>query len=153
LAPDGIGVTDSGTFERHDGTGDTLYLADIYVDPHAWGRGVGRALYAALFDLCRRREHTRVVGGGRLHAYVDAPADLAPADYVKSVIAGERRDRVLESQLRAGFEVRGLLPRYLHDWRSRHWATLIVWDNPDRVQVRAWPAVRARLRGSRDSTK
>jgi GNAT superfamily N-acetyltransferase len=130
-----MGITDSGTFERHDPGGDTLYLADIYVHPDAWGLGVGRALYAALFALCRRLGLTNVVGGGRLYDYVDADAGIAPADYVAQVIRGERRDRVLISQLRAGFTVRGLLPGYLHDWRSRHVATLIVWDNPDRARV------------------
>lgn len=130
-----LGVTDHGTFERHEARGDTLYLADIYVHPDAWGRGVGRALYAALFALCRRRGHLRVVGGGRLHAFCDAPEAMSPGAYIAEVIGGKRRDRVLESQLRAGFQVRGLLPGYLHDGRSRHWATLIVWDNPDRVQA------------------
>jgi len=128
-----IGVTDRGTFDKHDPTGDTLYLADIYVSPAAWGSGVGRALYQALFDLCRRFGLARVVGGGRLYDYVAAPADVTPSDYIASVIRGERKDRVLQSQLRAGFQVRGLLPNYLHDWRSRHWASLIVWDNPERA--------------------
>ena len=129
-----MGVTDKGSFERHDPAGDTLYLADIYVDQAAWGAGVGRALYAALFELCRELELQNVVGGGRLYDFVDAPATLSPQDYVAAVLRGERRDRVLISQLRAGFEVHGLLPGYLHDWRSRHWASLIVWWNPERVR-------------------
>ncbi len=129
-----MGVTDAGSFERHDSGGDTLYLADIYVDQAAWGAGVGRALYAALFALCRTQRLANVVGGGRLYDFVDAPAAMSPQSYVDAVIRGERRDRVLLSQLRAGFEVRGLLPGYLHDWRSRHTATLIVWWNPDRVR-------------------
>jgi predicted N-acetyltransferase YhbS len=128
-----MGVCDRGTFARHDPRGDTLYLADIYVDKAAWGQGIGPALYAALFALCRELGCARVVGGGRLHDYVDAPPEMTPQHYVAAVMRGERRDRVLRSQLRAGFEVRGLLKEYLHDWRSRHWATLIVWQNPDRI--------------------
>lgn len=128
------GVTDHGTFVRHDPHGDTLYLADVYVAQDAWGQGVGRALYRALFALCRALGLSRVVGGGRLYDFVDAPPALTAASYVAEVVRGLRRDRVLTSQLRAGFEVRGLLPGYLHDWRSRHVATLIVWDNPDRVR-------------------
>lgn len=134
-----MGVTDAGSFERHDPTGDTLYLADIYVDKAAWGAGVGRALYAALFALCRELRLDNVVGGGRLYDFVDAPATISPQDYVAAVVRGERRDRVLISQLRAGFEVRGLLPGYLHDWRSRHCATLIVWWNPERVRPGVGP--------------
>jgi len=136
-----LGITDGATFARHDPGGDTLYLADIYVHSRAWGAGVGRALYAALFALCKRLGLANVVGGGRLYDFVDAPEGISPADYVAQVIRGERRDRVLISQLRAGFEVRGLLPGYLHDWRSRHVATLIVWDNPDRVRLLAGAGV------------
>lgn len=113
--------------------GDTLYLADVYVAQRAWGAGVGRALYKALFALCRELGLRNVVGGGRLYDYIDAPRSLAPAEYVAEVVGGRRTDRVLVSQLRAGFEVRGLLPAYLHDGRSRHVATLIVWENPDRL--------------------
>ncbi|CAN5376707.1 GNAT family N-acetyltransferase [soil metagenome] len=127
-----MGITDAGTFSRHDPHGDTLYLADIYVDRAEWGSGVGRELYAALFALCRQLGLKNVVGGGRLYDYIDAAPELAPAEYVAQVLRGERRDRVLLSQLRAGFTVRGLLPGYLHDGRSRHIATPIVWDNPGR---------------------
>jgi GNAT superfamily N-acetyltransferase len=132
------GVTDHGTFTRHDPHGDTLYLADIYVAQSAWGTGVGPALYTALFALCRRLGLANVVGGGRLYDFVDASEPSAEA-YVRAVMRGERRDRVLGSQLRAGFSIRGLLPGYLHDWRSGHCATLIVWDNPDRVAARVVP--------------
>ncbi len=125
-----MGVTDGGTFVRHDPNGDTLYLADVYVDEAAWGRGVGRALYAALFDLCKRAGCRRVVAGGRLYDY-DAHAEkMTPEEYVARVVRGELRDRVLVSQLRAGFSVQGILRNYLHDWRSRHFATLLVWTNP-----------------------
>lgn len=133
-----MGVTDGGTFERHDPNGDTLYLADVYVDEQAWGRGVGRALYAALFDLCRSFGLARVVAGGRLYDYGNVADRMTPQEYVARVVAGELRDRVLVSQLRAGFSVRGILANYLHDWRSRHFATLLVWENPDR-HVRAVP--------------
>ena len=131
-----MGVTDGGTFARHDAGGDTLYLADVYVDAAAWGRGVGRALYQALFSSCRELGLRRVVAGGRLYDYDTHAATLSPEDYVARVERGELRDRVLVSQLRAGFTVRGLLADYLHDWRSRHWATLLVWENPDRASAR-----------------
>jgi GNAT superfamily N-acetyltransferase len=128
-----MGITDGGLFLRHDPLGDTLYLADIYVAESVWGKGVGRALYQALFDLCRKLGLARVIGGGRLYDYDDHAAAMAPDEYVARVLRGELKDRVLVSQLRAGFEVRGLLPSYLHDWRSRHWATLLYWANPERT--------------------
>jgi GNAT superfamily N-acetyltransferase len=130
-----MGVTDGGTFARHDPTGDTLYLADIYVAESAWGKGVGRALYGALFDLCRKRGLARVVAGGRLYDYSTHAAAMTPSEYVAKVVAGELKDRVLNSQLRAGFTVKGLLANYLHDWRSQHWATLLVWESAPPISV------------------
>lgn len=120
-------ATGRGTFATHDPHGDTLYLADVYVDPAR--RGVGQALYAALFDLCRLKRLARVVGGGRLWGYHEVAGTMSPEDYVAEVEAGRRRDRVLGSQLRAGFTVRGILRPYLDDWRSAGAASLIVWDN------------------------
>ena len=57
-------ITDDGTFASHDRRGDTLYLADVYVDPEAWGKGVGEALYARLKSLCVDLGMKRVVAGG-----------------------------------------------------------------------------------------
>jgi GNAT superfamily N-acetyltransferase len=140
-----MGVTDNGTFARHDPSGDTLYLADVYVAESAWGRGVGRALYEGLFELCRALKLKRVVAGGRLYDYSTHAASMTPREYVDRVVRGELKDRVLVSQLRTGFTVKGLLRGYLHDWRSQHWATLLVWTNPDlAVTATADPAAGVR---------
>jgi GNAT superfamily N-acetyltransferase len=125
------GVTDNGYFSRHDSDGKTLYLADIYVDPAMQGRRVGAALYGALFALCRRLRLAHVVAGGRLWGYAEVAARMSAREYVDRVLSGELHDRVLVSQLRAGFVVRGILEAYLHDWRSRSFATLLEWQNPD----------------------
>jgi hypothetical protein len=52
---------------------------------------------------------------------------MSPQDYVARVIRGELRDRVLGSQLKAGYTVRGILDGYLRDPRSRNYATLLEW--------------------------
>jgi predicted N-acetyltransferase YhbS len=129
-------ITSFGTFACHETRGDALYLADVYVDPAAHGRGIGAALYRALFELCAQKGLRRVVAGGRLWGYHDVGAELTPEAYVEEVRGGARRDRVLTSQLRAGFAVRGVLPGYLDDWRSAGFATHLVWENP-RVAARA----------------
>jgi len=126
-----LGITDGGYFARHDDAGHTLYLAYVYVDPAFWGKGVGKMLYAALLDLCRELRLERVVAGGRLWGYSEVADRMTAREYVELVVSGARRDRVLNSQLRAGFLVRGLLRDYLHDWRSRNWATLLELPNPD----------------------
>jgi N-acetylglutamate synthase-like GNAT family acetyltransferase len=132
-----MGVTDGGYFTRHDPKGKTLYLADIYVDPKQWGRGVSHALYAALRDQCRGLGLRHVVAGGRLFGYTDVAERMSAKEYVERVVRGDLSDRVLGSQLRAGFVVRGLLRNYLHDWRSRNWATLLEWENPEMARESA----------------
>lgn len=125
-----IEATSHGTFACHDPTGDTLYLADVYVDPNARGLGIGAKLYEALFDLCKRKRLARVVGGGRLFGYHEVAEAMTPAQYVDEVARGVRKDPVLGSQLKAGFVVKGILEDYLDDWRSASYATKIVWTNP-----------------------
>src|SRR5258708_11831516 len=56
-----LDITDDGTFASHDRRGDTLYLADIYVDPRGQGKRVGVALYAAMRDLCVALDLRRAV--------------------------------------------------------------------------------------------
>jgi hypothetical protein len=51
--------------------------------------------------------------------------------YVASVLRGELLDRVLGSQVKAGFAIRGVLPNYLKDPRSLDCATLLEWVNPE----------------------
>jgi ribosomal protein S18 acetylase RimI-like enzyme len=125
-----LDITDNGTFASHDPRGDTLYLADVYVDPAAWGKGVGDALYGALRDTCVRLGLKRVVAGGRLWGYHEYAGVMTPQEYVDAALRGEIRDRVLGSQLKAGFEVRGVLVGYLKDPRSCDYATLLEWVNP-----------------------
>ena len=128
-----LGITDGGFYSRHDPAGRTLYLADVYVAPAFWRKGVSQRLYAALLDLCRELGLDHVVAGGRLWGFSEVADRMTASEYVESVLRGARRDPVLNSQLRAGFVVRGLLRNYLHDWRSRNWATLLELPNPDRT--------------------
>jgi GNAT superfamily N-acetyltransferase len=134
-----LGITDGGMFLRHDPAGTALYLADVYVDARARRRGVGRALYGAMKELCRALELERVVAGGRLWGYSEVAGQMTPEGYVTEVTSGIRVDPVLSSQLQAGFVVRGILRDYLHDWRSRNYAVLLEWRNPWLV-----PGARAR---------
>jgi GNAT superfamily N-acetyltransferase len=123
-------ITDNGTFASHDPAGETLYLADIYVDPSAWRRGVGGVLYDALRRLCVAHGLKRVVAGGRLWGYHAHAERMSPEEYVARVQRGELVDRVLGSQIKAGFAVRGILVGYLNDPRSRDYATLLEWVAP-----------------------
>ncbi|MDD3178921.1 MAG: bifunctional GNAT family N-acetyltransferase/carbon-nitrogen hydrolase family protein [Opitutaceae bacterium] len=138
------GITDSGFFTNHDLEADTLYGADVYVHPKARGKGVGAALYEARRQLCRRLNKRRILTGGRLWNYPDHAGKMTVAEYAQRVVAGELRDLVLSFQLREGFVLRGVMPNYLHDWRSENWASLIEWLNPG-YQTRPSGPRRARI--------
>ncbi len=124
------GITDSGYFTNHDPEADTLYGADVYVHPDARSRGVGAALYEARRNLCRRLNKRRILAGGRLWGYSDVASKMTPEEYAARVASGELRDPVLSFQLREGFVLRSVMPNYIHDARSRNFASLIEWLNP-----------------------
>jgi hypothetical protein len=75
--------------------------------------------------LCHRSCEGIFDPGERRSAIGDALDD--------QVIAGTIRDRVLGSQLKAGFHVRAILPNYLRDARSGNFATLLEWQSPDAI--------------------
>lgn len=125
------GITDGGYFHNHDPQGDTLYGADVYVDPDCQGRGIGAALYEARRRLCRDLNLRRILAGGRIAGYAELAEQLTPEEYIQQVVDGERRDSVLSFQLREGFVVRGILRNYITDPMSNNLASLIEWLNPD----------------------
>jgi len=125
------GITDSGYFTNHDSEADTLYGADVYVHPDVRGQGVGAALYEARRNLCKRLNKRRILAGGRLWNYADQAASMTPEEYAARVVAGDLQDMVLSFQLREGFVLRSVMPNYIHDARSKNYASLIEWLNPD----------------------
>ncbi len=136
------GITDGGYFHNHDPQGDTLYGADVYVDPDWQGKGVGAALYEARRQLCRDLNLRRILAGGRLALYSEHADHDSPEAYVERVRAGEIKDPVLSFQLREGFSVRGILQNYITDPQSLNYASLIEWLNPDYVEREASSKVR-----------
>jgi predicted amidohydrolase/GNAT superfamily N-acetyltransferase len=129
------GITDGGYFHNHDPRGDTLYGADVYVDPDRQGCGIGAALYEARRLLCRRLNLRRILAGGRLAGYRERAGELSPEQYVQRVVEGEIKDRVLSFQLREGFVVRGILRHYITDPLSHNLASLIEWLNPEYTET------------------
>jgi len=129
------GITDGGYFHNHDPKGDTLYGADVYVDPDCRGKGIGALLYEARRSLCRKLNLKRILAGGRIHGYKDYADKLTPEAYVHKVESGEIRDLVLSFQLKEGFIVRGMLKRYIIDPNSHNHATMIEWLNPDYTPI------------------
>jgi GNAT superfamily N-acetyltransferase len=120
-------------FTHHNPDGDYYYGADISVHPEYRGRGIGRLIYDARKALVRQAGRRGIVAGGLIPGYAAYKDTLTPQEYVARVVAGELQDATLSFQLRMGFTVRGLIPNYIEDSASNNWATLIVWENPDRA--------------------
>lgn len=125
------GITDGGFFHNHDPRGDTLYGADLYVDPDHRKRGIGAALLGAHRELCRRLELRRILAGARLWHDGEHPARLDPEEYLRQARDGRIADPVLAFLLRQGFVVHGILPNYLRDAGPKAHAALVEWTNPD----------------------
>lgn len=136
------GITDGGYFHNHNPQGDTLYGADVYVDPDCQGQGVGSVLYEARRTLCKRLNLRRILAGGRINGYDEHSSELSPEEYVQKVVKGELTDPVLSFQLKEGFVVRGILRNYIADPRSHNCASLIEWINPEYVETVANSKVR-----------
>src|SRR5690606_7554995 len=93
--------------------------------------GIGHMLYEARRELARKLNLRRILTGGRLWNYIEYADRMTPDEYAQRVAAGQLKDPVLSFQLREGIVLRGILPNYLRDPRSRNVASLLDWLNPD----------------------
>lgn len=125
-------MTDTGMFTNHDPIrGQTLYGAEVMVEPGRQGQGIGRRLYRARFDLVQQLGLKRIRAGARLRHYHRHARKMDAAEYVRRVVAGELRDPTLTFQLKQGFVVLGVVGGYLqHDPESLGYAAVIEWLNP-----------------------
>lgn len=123
-------ITGQGTFSTHNPLGKTLYGADMCVDPLARRSGIGTLFYDARKRIVRERRLKRLLTGGRIPGYAEVSQELSPEEYVEEVVAGRRKDPTLSFQLANGLVVLDVVPEYLEDRESRHFATLLEWLNP-----------------------
>lgn len=139
-------LTDSGMFTNHDADqGQTLYGAELMVDPRLQGYGIGSKLCDARRQLARRLGLLCIRAGVPLRGYHEHRDEMSPNAYVEKVLRGELKDPALSFQLKNGFKVLAILGGYVpHDSESLGYAALIEWRNPEwsPYNVRATYAVR-----------
>jgi predicted N-acetyltransferase YhbS len=121
-------VIQGGWLTSHEPDGDWLYGADISVHPDQRGRGLGRGLYAARQDTVRRLGLKGQVTAGMMRGYGAVKDRMSAEEYYRGLREGTINDPTLSAQLRIGFELRRLLPRYVHDPVCDDYAVLIVLD-------------------------
>ncbi|MCB2082407.1 MAG: GNAT family N-acetyltransferase, partial [Rickettsiales bacterium] len=126
-------ITGQGFASRHDPDGDYLYGMEVCVDEHYRGLRIGQRLYNARKKLCRDLGLLGIVFGGRMPSLSKKIAKLGDVDtFIEYIKNGKIKDAVINFQLRNGFEIIGLLNKYLpYDRESLGYATHMLWRNPD----------------------
>lgn len=129
--------TDHGFFTNHNPAGQTLYGADIMVDPQMRGMGIGKLIYRARSNLCRALRLRRIRAGARLRGYHQYADQMTAEEYVIKVINRQLGDPTLSFQLKQGFRVIAVVEDYLpDDPDSRGAAAVIEWINHHVAQRR-----------------
>ncbi|MFH0783043.1 MAG: GNAT family N-acetyltransferase [Pseudomonadota bacterium] len=123
-------ITGFGSFSTHDPSGNTLYGADIAVDPDCQRQGISKKLYTARKALLRRHNLKQMIAGGRIPGYSEYKGKISAKEYVAKVLKGELHDKALNAHILAGYEVRGVYYGYIDDEQSLGYSTHLVMPNP-----------------------
>ena len=125
-------ITGNGYFTTHDPNGESLYGVDVFVHPKYRGLRLGRRLYDARKELCRKLNLRRIIFGGRIPNYDKYAASMTPQRYIELVKNREVYDPVLTFQLSNDFHVRRVITGYLpEDTESHSYAVISQWINID----------------------
>ena len=129
-------ITGGGTFTTHNPAGDSLYGADIAVDPAYRGMGVAKQLYRQRKKLVKRYNLKRMVAYGRIPGYSEFAGKLTADDYVQQVVDGVRSDPSLNAHLKEGYRVKRVMLDILEDDPSLNYCTFLEMPNPDYKPLR-----------------
>lgn len=131
-------ITGNGYFTTHDPNGDSLYGVDVFVHPDYRGLRLGRRLYDARKELCRKLNLRRIIFGGRIPHYDEYVGRMTPQRYIELVKNREIYDPVLSFQLSNDFHVRRVITGYLpEDSESHAYAVISQWINIDYEEKKA----------------
>lgn len=125
-------ITDSGYIRNHNPEGNTLYVVDIGVRPAFRKLGLGKWLMLSMYDVVVHLNLERLLGGGRMPGYYKKADNMTPEQYVEAVVKGAVKDPVLTFLIRCSRTPICVVPNYLEDEESCHYATLMEWKNPFR---------------------
>lgn len=128
-----MGITGSGYGSTHDDEGDYLYGYETCVDPDVRGHRIGQRLYNARKNLVKFLRLKGIVFAGRVPNLRKKRKQVKDVyDYIEKVKDRKIRDTTLGFQLRNGFEVIGILDRYLpSDRDSLGYGVHLIWNNPE----------------------
>lgn len=126
-------ITGSGYGSTHDEDGDYLYGYETCVDPDVRGNKIGQRIYNMRIELVKFLRLKGIVFGGRVPNYRRRKKDVKDIhDYIDKVIHKKIKDPTLGFHLRNGFEVIGVLDKYLDDdLDSMGFAVHLRWLNSE----------------------
>lgn len=123
-------VTGQETFSTHNSKGNILYGIEVFIHPEYRGLRLARRMYDYRKELCESLNLKAIMFGGRIPNYHKYAEELRPKEYIERVKKKEIYDPVLTFQLSNDFHVRKVMTNYLpNDEESKHYATLLQWDN------------------------
>ncbi|MEG2820888.1 MAG: carbon-nitrogen hydrolase family protein, partial [Muribaculaceae bacterium] len=123
-------VTGNETFKTHNANGNILYGIEVFIHPEYRGLRLARRMYDYRKELCENLNLKAIMFGGRIPNYHKYAENLRPREYINKVKSREIYDPVLTFQLSNDFHVRKVITNYLpNDEESKHYATLLQWDN------------------------
>lgn len=119
-----------GPFTAHDASALTLFAVDTVVEPSKRGSGIGRALYQARRQLCRRQNLQRVLVACPLEGYAPLRDMLTPERFAMRLLMGDIPDPLLRFHLALGFQFCGVLRDFWDGAGGSGHAALLAWLNP-----------------------
>jgi predicted amidohydrolase/GNAT superfamily N-acetyltransferase len=134
-------ITGRGYGTTHNPNGDYLYGYETCVDPDVRGKRIGQRIYNARRELVKFENLKGIIFGGRIpNYYKKAKKTKNVLDYIQQVMDKKIKDPTLGFHLRNGFEVIGVLPKYLpNDKQCLGYAVHLKWDNPQYKEVEEKP--------------
>lgn len=119
-------VAGGAAMQGFDPNGPVLFGMDIAVHPDYRGRGVGRAIYGARFDLVRRLGMEVYGTTVRIPGF-SASGYNSSEDYANDVASGKIVDRTMTPLLKMGLTYLGVLPGHMPDPESSDTAAALEW--------------------------
>jgi GNAT superfamily N-acetyltransferase len=129
-----VETTGGFSFASHEPDGEVLFGADISVHPDWRGRGVGRELYRARFEVVRRQRLKRYGTACRLPGWRSwaesrnlSGLSTNQEDYCGLICSGEISDRTLTPLLKYGLRYVGVAHEHMDDDESGNAAAVLEW--------------------------
>ena len=118
-----------GWLTNHNPEGVWLYGLDVSVHPDFRRKGLATLLYDARQHLVNALQLKGQITVGMLNGYGLVSKDMSGEAYYAELLAGNRKDPTVSTQIKVGFKPIGLIPDYLNDPSCGNYGVMLVWDN------------------------